>query len=64
MTELRLSLSYDAMRALFEGDTLEFQARDEDTTIVVRCSDEAMERIRQNIHSALLQMLPAPPALN
>lgn len=64
MTELRLALSYEALRALVEGDTLEFQAVDDETIIVVRCSEEALERIRDNIHSALMRMLPPAPMVN
>lgn len=64
MTELRLALSYEALRALVEGDTLEFQAVDDETVIVVRVSDEALQKIQDNIHSALMQMLPPAPMVN
>lgn len=63
MTELRLALSLDAIRAMGEGAELVFDIPDGDDVmrVMLRCDDAAIETIRDRVEKAMLHFLPADP---
>lgn len=58
MTELRLALSLDAMRAIAEGDELVLDMVEEGVRVYISCDDEAVNAFNTQVQRALLHMLP------
>ena len=58
MTELRLALSLDAMRAIAEGDELVLDMMEEGVRVFISCDDEAVNAFHTQVQRALLHMLP------
>ena len=63
MTELRLALSLEAIRAMGEGAELVFDIPDGDEVmrVMLRCDDAALETIRERVQRAMLHFLPPDP---
>jgi len=58
VTELRLALSLDAMRAIAEGDELVLDMMEEGVRVFISCDDEAVNAFHTQVQRALLHMLP------
>jgi ubiquinone biosynthesis protein UbiJ len=58
--ELRLGLSLGAMRELLHGQTIAFDIEEEDLRLVLRCDEEALAEFKDQLHTALMNMLPTP----
>lgn len=63
MTELRLALSLEAIRAMGEGAELVFDIDDDGELmrVMLRCDDAALETIRDRVEKAMLHFLPPDP---
>jgi L-fucose mutarotase/ribose pyranase (RbsD/FucU family) len=63
VTEVRLSLSLEALQAMSEGDELVFAVDDggDVTHVLLRCDDMAVESLRDAVQRALLHLLPTSP---
>ena len=63
MTELRLALSLEAIRAMGEGAELVFDIEDDGEVmrVMLRCDDAALETIRERVQRAMLHFLPPDP---
>jgi hypothetical protein len=58
VTEVQLSLSVEAVRAIAQGDELVLDIEGDDIRVFLRCSDAAVATFKQQIEQAVLRMLP------
>lgn len=60
MTEMRLALSLSAIEAMVHGDELVFDCAfdDEVCRVYLRCDDDALTSLREQVQRAMLHYLP------
>jgi hypothetical protein len=61
MTQLRITLSIDALRAITDGETLSFSVPNRDLVLIFACDQSVVAAFKDEVQLALLRNLEAAP---